>query len=275
MSGMKADEEDFEVAGEAKETKEERHKKTKDNQMIIVETANTRTTATFVSEVPCCSQCRKQFPVNEWIAVYRCPIAEAHAERECNAKLLHRHCVQAHYAMCHPQDECPEKYKQFKQEQIQRQEHDDELQKVEAEVQTPQMPDLDIAQCSHCMVFYQKDPRIQVSMCPIRQSHGPQYCKADMMHRFCVHPHYEECHPGRDCPEEFRLPTRLRLHHVATSSASSSCTSRIKERPLRCDCKCKCKKRSRGYMVCSNCDRTVCEGTCFREYPNVCHMCPF
>ena len=199
------------AAGEAKETKEERHKETKDNQMIIVDTANTITTATLVSEVPCCSQCRKQFPVNEWIAVYRCPIAEAHAERECNAKLLHRHCVQAHYAMCHSQDECLEKYKQYKQEQIQREEHDDELQKVEAEVQTPQMPDLDIAQCS-----------------------------------------------------------------VATSSASSSCTSRIKERPLRrCDCKCECKKRSRGYMVCSNCDRTVCEGTCFREYPNVCHMCPF
>ena len=36
MSGMKADEEDFEVAGEAKETKEERHKKTKDNHMMVL-----------------------------------------------------------------------------------------------------------------------------------------------------------------------------------------------------------------------------------------------
>ena len=48
MSGMEADEEDFETASEAKETIEERHKKTRDNQMIIVNTANTITTATLV-----------------------------------------------------------------------------------------------------------------------------------------------------------------------------------------------------------------------------------
>ena len=236
--------------------------------MAIADTVDTITTATLVSEVPCCSQCGEQFPVNEWIAASRCPIAEAHGGRECNAELLHRHCVQAHYAICHPKDECPEKYKQFKQEQIEREEHDDELQKVEAEVQTPQMPDLDIAQCSHCMVLYQKDPRIQVSLCPIEQSHGPKYCKAGMIHRFCVHSHYEECHPG--------LPTRLHLPHVATSSSSPSCTLRIKERPgMRCECTCECRKRSRGNMVCSNCDRTVCDGTCFREDANVCHMCLF
>ena len=120
MSGMKADEEDFETASEAKETIEKRYKNTRDDRMIIVNTANTITTATLVSEVPCCSQCRKQFPVNEWIAVCRCPIAEAHAERECNAKLLHRHCVQAHYVICHPQEECPQEFTQPEAQQTQR-----------------------------------------------------------------------------------------------------------------------------------------------------------
>ena len=108
MNDMKANEEDFETAGEAKEAIEERHKTTKNKQMIIADTVDTVTTATLLSEVPCCSQCRKQFPLNEWIAVCRCPIAEGHAGRECNAELLHRHCVQAHYAVCHPEDECPE-----------------------------------------------------------------------------------------------------------------------------------------------------------------------
>ena len=75
---MKANEEDFETAGEAKEAIEERHKTTKNKRMIIADTVDAVTTATLLSEVPCCIQCRKQFPLNEWIAVCRCPIAEGH-----------------------------------------------------------------------------------------------------------------------------------------------------------------------------------------------------
>ena len=41
------------------------------------DTIDTITTATLFSEVPCCSQCEKQFPINQWIAASRCPIAEA------------------------------------------------------------------------------------------------------------------------------------------------------------------------------------------------------
>ena len=41
------------------------------------DTIDTITTATLFSEVPCCSQCEEQIPINQWIAASRCPIAEA------------------------------------------------------------------------------------------------------------------------------------------------------------------------------------------------------
>ena len=176
------------------------------------------------------------------------------------------------------------------------------------------------------------------------------------MHRHCVQPHYEECHPGRDCPEEFRFLTgprawlpyadstltpkaeqcwvhanrcttrscpwrhlaeskrcecetprevstraceafgtemcpncdlsevmlcwkcininpMLRLPHVATSRSSPSCTSHMEEQPMQCGCTCKCTKRARGSHVCGKCEASVCDGKCFREGANVCHMC--
>ena len=77
-----------------------------------VDTFNTITTATLVSEVPCCSACEEQFPIKQWIAVTRCPTAESHGARECDAELLHRHCVQAHYVICHPEEECPNEFTQ-------------------------------------------------------------------------------------------------------------------------------------------------------------------
>ena len=66
----------------------------------------------------------------------------------------------------------------------------------------------DIAQCSHCHVCYQRGQEIQVSLCPMEQTNGPSCCKAGLIHRWCVQPHYEDCHPERECPAEFRLPEK-------------------------------------------------------------------
>ena len=134
MNAMKADEEDFQIAGEAEEAVEERKKTTKNKNMVIIgaklckcprspmgkagcsekqheeevtamlpergqeaplpewteapsepqedaDTIDTITTATLFSEVPCCSQCEEQFPINQWIAASRCPLAEADGRR--------------------------------------------------------------------------------------------------------------------------------------------------------------------------------------------------
>ena len=70
--------------------------------------------------MPCCSACEEQLPINQWVAASRCPIAESHGANECDAELLHRHCVQAHYVKCHPQDECPKEFTQREVQQTQR-----------------------------------------------------------------------------------------------------------------------------------------------------------
>ena len=61
--------------------------------------------------------------------------------------------MQAHYAICHAKEECPKEFKQCGEQQIHCEEREDELQKVKAEVEAPQIADLDVAQCSHCKVF--------------------------------------------------------------------------------------------------------------------------
>ena len=83
-------------------------------------TIDTITTATLVSDVPCCSACDEPFPVNQWVAASRCPIAEAYGTEKCDAELLHRYCVQAHYVICHPQEECPKEFTQREAQQTQR-----------------------------------------------------------------------------------------------------------------------------------------------------------
>ena len=174
--------------------------------LVITDTVDIKKTATLVPEVPCCSHCQEQFPLDQWIAASRCPITEVHGAGQCHAMFLHRYCVQLHYAKCHPQQECPDEYRHLEQRQTQREEEADEPQEVTADVGAPETTFPDIAQCSHCQVCYQRGQGIQVTLCPMEQTNGPSCCKAGLMHRYCVHPHYEECHSERECPAELRLP---------------------------------------------------------------------
>ena len=81
--------------------------------LVLADTVDIRTTATLIPEVPCCSHCQEQFPLNQWIAASRCPFAEVHGAGECHAEFLHRHCVQLHYTKFHPQQKCPDEYRQL------------------------------------------------------------------------------------------------------------------------------------------------------------------
>ena len=90
--------------------------------LVITDTVHFKTTATLVPEVPCCSHCQEQFPLDQWIAASRCPITEIHGAGQCHAMFLHRHCVQLHYAKYHPQQKCPDEYKHLEQKRNQREE---------------------------------------------------------------------------------------------------------------------------------------------------------
>ena len=73
-------------------------------------------------------------------------------------------------------------------------------------------------------------------------------------------------------PEHSDSPRRHTNMNLMESTDAPT-TSRMKKRPMQCGCKCQCTKRARSAHFCGECEASVCDGKCFREDANVCHMC--